>query len=85
MMYYGFGMWILWAIVGVLILVALIVGLVWLVLMVARRTNAGVSNHSYATGGPAAAQTPKEVLQMRYARGEITREEYQTMLRDLEG
>jgi putative membrane protein len=30
------------------------------------------------------AQTPLEILQQRYARGEITREEYLEMRRDLE-
>ena len=29
-------------------------------------------------------QTPIEILKARYARGEITREEYDQMLRDLE-
>ncbi|HEX6305014.1 MAG TPA: SHOCT domain-containing protein [Anaerolineales bacterium] len=30
-------------------------------------------------------QTPSEILKARYARGEITREEYEQMHRDLEG
>ena len=30
-------------------------------------------------------QTPVELLKARYARGEITREEYEQMRRDLEG
>lgn len=29
-------------------------------------------------------QTPQEILKARYARGEITREEYQAMLADLD-
>jgi uncharacterized membrane protein len=32
-----------------------------------------------------AAQTPFEILQTRYAKGEITREEYETIRRDLAG
>lgn len=36
--------------------------------------------------GPAQSrQTPLEILQARYARGEISREEYEQMRRDLEG
>ena len=31
------------------------------------------------------SQTPAEILKARYARGEITREEYEQVLRDLEG
>ena len=35
--------------------------------------------------GPArTGQTPLEILQARYARGEISREEYEQMRRDLE-
>ena len=33
---------------------------------------------------PGAGETPREVLDRRYARGEITREEYQQMRKDLE-
>jgi putative membrane protein len=31
------------------------------------------------------SQTPVEILNVRYARGEITREEYEQMRRDLKG
>lgn len=31
------------------------------------------------------SQTPLEILKVRYARGEITREEYDQVRRDLEG
>ncbi|OCX74398.1 SHOCT domain-containing protein [Acidithiobacillus thiooxidans] len=34
---------------------------------------------------PGSAETPREALDRRYARGEITREEYQQMRKDLEG
>ncbi len=37
---------------------------------------------SRKTPGP--GETPREVLDRRYARGEITREEYQQMRKDLE-
>ncbi|MBU2855808.1 SHOCT domain-containing protein [Acidithiobacillus ferrooxidans] len=33
---------------------------------------------------PGSGETPREVLDRRYARGEITREEYQQMRKDLE-
>lgn len=34
---------------------------------------------------PRATQTPLEIAQTRYAKGEITREEYETIRRDLQG
>ncbi len=37
------------------------------------------------TGPAQASQTPIEILNARYARGEISREEYDQMHRDLEG
>ena len=44
------------------------------------------SDRSPDQGGsiPPRAQTPLEILQQRYARGELTREEYLEMRRDLE-
>ena len=39
----------------------------------------------FSQGGPLrTGQTPLEILQARYARGEISREEYEQMRRDLE-
>jgi putative membrane protein len=37
------------------------------------------------TTPPQAERTPLEILKERYARGEISREEYDQMRRDLEG
>ena len=37
------------------------------------------------TGPAKSSQTPEEILKARYARGEISREEYEQMRRDLEG
>lgn len=37
------------------------------------------------TGPPQTNQTPLEILKARYAGGEITREEYDQMRRDLDG
>ncbi len=40
----------------------------------------------FTQGGPAqTSQTPVEILKARFARGEITREEYEQMRGDLEG
>jgi len=68
-MMYGFG-WI-----GLILNVAIIVGIVILVVWAIKRfTDGNVSPNR---------QTPREILQTRYARGEITREQYQQMLQDL--
>ena len=37
------------------------------------------------TGPAPTSQTPPEILKARFARGEINREEYEQMQRDLEG
>jgi len=65
-----FGGWI-----GLIINLAIIIGIVGLVVWAVKRF----------TGGPVSSsgQTPREIVQSRYARGEITRDQYQQMLQDL--
>ncbi len=62
-------------IVGLIIIFIIIIGLVVLVVWAARRTS--------SPGGAARPQTARDVLELRYARGEITREQYQQMKEDL--
>jgi putative membrane protein len=73
--------WIGW-IINLVITVGVIIGFVLLVIWAVRRLSsargsgmdsANVQTHSTAT----------EILKARYARGEITREEYRQMLADL--
>ncbi len=64
----------------VLIVVAVLAGLRWLLRSMPTSPAGGVMPAAGAT-----AEDPKQVLQTRYARGEITREEYLRMLADLEG
>jgi putative membrane protein len=85
--YYGMG-WI-GMILGFALEVAVIVGLVVLVIWAIRRIsgNSGQASPTNTTGttppmstvGP----TPKDIAQTRYAKGEITREEYQQIIADL--
>jgi len=63
-------MWF-WAVFAILLLALLIVGIVWLV-----RALAGPGS---STG------TARQELDLRYARGELTREEYLQRRADLEG
>lgn len=60
---------------GLIFNLAIFVGIVILVVWAVKRfTSSNVS-----PGG----QTPREIAQARYARGEITRDQYQQMLSDL--
>jgi putative membrane protein len=65
-----FGGWI-----GLLFNFAIIIGIVILVVWAVKRFSSG----SVSSG----SQTPREILQARYARGEITRDQYQQILLDL--
>jgi len=69
------GMGLFGGLIGLIVNLAILVGIVILVVWAVRRFTS--SNSSL--GG----QTPKEILQSRYARGEITRDQYQQMLSDL--
>jgi putative membrane protein len=73
---HGYGYMGLWGgLIGMILNIAVIVGIVWLVVWAVRRLSGGHGSDS--------RQTPTEILQARYARGEITREQYQQMLKDL--
>ncbi len=64
---------------GLVFNLAIIVGIVILVVWVVKRFTSGTTNWNQPSGG----QSPREALQARYARGEITREQYQQILQDL--
>ena len=70
----GFGL------IGLIINIAIIVGVVALIIWAVRRFPGGTANWNQPSGGN---QSPREILQARYARGEITREQYHQMLNDL--
>ncbi len=71
----GFGM-MGFGLFGLLFNLVIVVGAVVLIAWAVR--------HFMASGSRSfGAQPPREVLQGRYARGEITREQYQQMLNDL--
>jgi len=82
---YWFGSygWI-WMIVNAVFWLAVIGGLVWLVIWAARRSSSGqAGNYLPGMQGTGIGQSAKDIAQMRYARGEITREQYQQLLEDL--
>jgi putative membrane protein len=65
-----FGGWI-----SLIINLVILIGIVLLVIWAVKRFTSG--NVASST------QTPREILQVRYARGEITRDQYQQMVSDL--
>ncbi len=80
----GFGLFggILGLLFSLALIAAVVVAAVWLV----RRTSTGSRSQSQAVPydrGVTAEASPREILKQRYARGEITRDQYQEMLRDL--
>ncbi|GAB4534912.1 MAG: hypothetical protein Fur0018_24970 [Anaerolineales bacterium] len=77
--YGGFG-WI-GMILNLVFTVVVIIGIVWLVIWAVRRAGNGTP---VSFGQSGAAPSPKEILQARYARGEISRDEYLSMLADLQ-
>jgi len=66
----GFGL------IGLLFNLLIVVGVVVLIVWAVKRFSNGnyVGTHTEA---------PRDILQARYARGDITREQYQEMLKDL--
>ena len=73
----GFGMMGGLGLIGLLFNVVILIGIVVLIVWAVKRfTRQG---NQPTTGG----QSPRDILQARYARGEITREQYQQMLSDL--
>ena len=74
---HGFGGFGGWWLLGMLFWVAVIVGVVALVVWAVRSAGRGAS--AAAPGGDALT-----VLKLRYARGEITREQFEQMRNDIE-
>jgi putative membrane protein len=71
----GFGM-----LMGPILFIGLLIGLVFLVVWAVRRMTANQSN----PGSPhTAIQSARDTAQLRYAKGEISREEYQQIISDL--
>jgi putative membrane protein len=73
---FGYSPWM--GIVMLLFWVLVIGGIAWLVVWLVRQGPPG-----HAGAGPSGAR-PLDILRERYARGEITREQYEEMRRELE-
>jgi putative membrane protein len=66
---------------GLVFTVVVIIGVVLLVIWLVRRSGSG--SHVSSSIPMAPNQSAKDIASARYARGEITREEYQQILADL--
>lgn len=77
MMGFGFGFGIL----GLLLMVLFWGGLILLAVLLVRALFRG-NRGSFSTTS-AHTETPREIIDERYARGEITREQYELMKKDL--
>ena len=72
----GFGL--LGGLIGLIFNLAILIGIVLLIVWAVKQfSKTGHGNESLNS------QSPREVLQTRYARGEINREQYQQILQDL--
>jgi putative membrane protein len=79
---YGYGMggmW-LWWLFGLL----LVVGLVLLAVLVVRSLAGGTGSGAPSAPGPLPPSQAREILDERYARGEVSTEEYHERLRSLD-
>lgn len=65
--------------IGLIFNLVVLIGIVILVVWAIKRFTSGSFNGNQTLGN----QAPREILQVRYARGEITRDQYQQMLQDL--
>ncbi|NIS81054.1 MAG: hypothetical protein GTO14_12790 [Anaerolineales bacterium] len=80
----GFGMFgLIGGILGLVITVGVIVGIVALVIWLVRRLGREGGASSATGSQQSEVSSPREALQLRYARGEITREQYHEILADL--
>ena len=69
--------------IGLLFNIAIIVGIVVLVVWIVRQFNRTTNQSSSTYNKTGSTLTAREILDIRYARGELSREEYQTMLNDI--
>jgi putative membrane protein len=80
----GFGTFgLIGGILNLVITVGVIIGVVALVIWVVRRLGQESGVAAATSGKPFGTASPREIVQLRYAQGEITREQYQEILADL--
>ena len=78
--WYG-GMGWIGMILGAILCIAVLIGLIYLIAWAVRRTS---GNSSQSGSQAPISQSAKDIVKARYAKGEITRDEYQKILSDLD-
>ncbi len=76
------------ALLNLFLVLLFVGGVVWLIVWLVRRSGyggRGLPTAPFQAPPPGSVDDPKVILKARYARGEITREQYLQMLNDLEG
>lgn len=71
-------------ILNLVITIGVIVGLVILIVWAVRRISAGGQSFSGGERNEGIGSSPRGILDTRYARGEITREQYKDMLAEID-
>ena len=78
--YGGYGLMGGWGIFfNIIILIGVVVLIVWAVKQFTRSNDTGPRS----SGSSSQPLSARDILDMRYARGELTREEYQAMMQDI--
>ena len=79
----GFGGWA-GMILGGLFFLLIVAGLVAFIVMAVRVGRRGGGMHYYGPPMPGGGPGPKDILQARFAKGEITKEQYREMLAEID-
>lgn len=77
----GFGL--IGLVLNLVVLVGIILLIVWAVQKFSRSNHSGILTTSATGSVIGRVSSAQEILDARYARGELTREEYQTILQDI--
>lgn len=79
---FGLGGMLFGGLLMLLFWVLVVVGAIWLVVTLARGSQRSTGS-PVSTGMPLGGETVLDVLKTRYAKGEITKEQFEQMKRDL--
>jgi putative membrane protein len=78
---YGYNMMGWWWVIGAVVVIALVGAVVWAAVAASRRS--AYPPPTSPGGAPNATESPRQVLDARYAKGELTTEEYQERIKNL--
>ncbi len=84
--FYGGGLgWVGMILGGLFTLIVIVLLILFIVWIIRRMSGHRMGGNYWMQGGPGGPGGPsaKDILQMRYAKGEITQEQYQQMLAEL--